>query len=246
MELKLKKVVKSVEEEYDIGAHGWTSTRKVKKDFYGYVDSNDKWVIKPIFARAEEFSDGVAIVELYEDKDKEYLGSWPVMVIDKKGKILFKNYIDGKQVINIYNIVRNYTNGLAVATVRDRGCILIDKNGKKIGNTYCYYSEIDKIKVEELKDLLQLISTNGAKVMSWADEKLFLQEENVLQMEKMLGLFLDAVNTKFQSKPENNKTQFAEKQMQLFHQIKQQKYAELEKNRKESLVNTVTEQDIQF
>lgn len=70
---------------------------------WGYIDKTGKWVIKPQFAYASSFRDGLAPVKLRPGKGEDWIvGREETTFIDKTGKAVFKpvSYVLNARVSN--------------------------------------------------------------------------------------------------------------------------------------------------
>lgn len=88
---------------------------------YGYVDKEGKYIIKPLYSMARDFSEGLAVVGRIESANKKHLGEFSV--INTNGEIQFT--LDR----NIFLQTYRYNDGRLVA-IRNGKLGFIDKKGE--------------------------------------------------------------------------------------------------------------------
>lgn len=94
---------------------------------YGYVDSKGKWVIKPQFEEAKDFSDGLAVVTYFNTSDDFYAAR--TGYINSKGQAAFGS--------RFYR-ANDFKDGYAPVTDKDEKLSMIDKKGKVVLKTNYY------------------------------------------------------------------------------------------------------------
>lgn len=95
---------------------------------YGYVDNKGKWIIKPEFLDAKDFSEGLAVVRYYINSDVPFTG-----YIDSTGNEAFKTRYYGSY---------DFKNGYAAVLDKNDKVSIIDKKGKEVLKTDYYYYNI--------------------------------------------------------------------------------------------------------
>lgn len=97
---------------------------------FGYIDSKGKWAIKPQFREAQDFSDGVALVENYGD----------YVYINEKGEVEFKP----KRQLMMGLGYRPFSEGLS--PIKDNGKLnYMNKEGEyELSLDYELYQDLDQ------------------------------------------------------------------------------------------------------
>lgn len=159
---------------------------------FGYLDMNGNVAIEPQWYYAEDFVDGMAVVEVKKGKDSDV--SYKYGIINTKGDYLIepqKNYLysmgenrfamgksNGKYVLcdknleelsGSYDRMHPFSCGLSLVYKNDKGWGFIDKNGQEIvsckyQNAYDYADDVVFVK-KDADAKWELLDKNGESIL---------------------------------------------------------------------------------
>jgi hypothetical protein len=229
MSLILKEVIKNKTMWESFGPY--VEKMQVPTKFYGYKNEKDKWVVKPEYEFATEFSSGIAIIAT----ERSYDG-YPFEVINEKGEVLFSmNKNKGRaepigkdnSLTELLFVAKvKIKNGLIVVKQRheNQNYALVNKAGQMVTD-YVFKNE-NNITISNIATLAKQVQIAGSEVLNWGVNSLFLSEQNVTLFRENLKHYLikKAVDNKLNN--EQIKT-LSKQQKALFNNIVNNKKQEV-------------------
>lgn len=246
MSLILKEITKNKTVYRSFGPY--ETSEEVPATYYGYQNEQGKWVIKPEYEFATEFSSGIAIV----GKEWSYKG-FCYEIINEKKEVLFQLNKGREWKFNCINKVQ-IKDGLIVAhkfyrdTQQIQRYALINKAGQFVTGYTLHINE-ELIELTDPVMLAKQVLVAGSEVLNWGVSSLFLSEQNIKLFKDNLKHYLvkNAIDNKLNN--EAIKEQ-AQKEKALFNDIVSKKQQEVfilptYETKKEKTVFTLVEKELE-